>query len=177
MSDRDDLFAITTRLFAQLRLNIVSAHIETADDGRTLNSFLVLEENGAPVEDKARKAEITNTLKKALSDPDSADDTISVRVPRRMKHFSTPTRLDFILDSSNQRTMMKLVADDRPGLLSQIGHAFVDCGMRLINAKIATVGAEANDVFFITDRENRPLSQRSQFVCLEQAVRKHLSGD
>ena len=177
MRDRDDLFALTTRLLAQLRLNIVSAHIETADSGYTLNSFLVLEENGDAVEDKGRKEEIVSVLKNGLSAPDTIESAISVRVPRRMKHFSTPMRIDFILDASNQRTLMKLVADDRPGLLSQIGLAFIDCGIRLINAKITTVGAEANDIFFITDRENRPLSQRSQFLCLEQAVRRHLSGN
>jgi [protein-PII] uridylyltransferase len=173
--DKDDLFALTTSLLDQLGLNIVSARIETSDTGHTLNSFLVLEENGSPVQNPARKQEICHTLSRAMKGARKSDMVVSRRVPRRMKHFSTPTRIDFVQDTSNHRTIMKLLTDDRPGLLSQVGQAFTSCGIRLINAKIATIGAEAEDTFFITDRENRPLTEKEQFDCLERAIYERLS--
>ena len=173
--DHDNLFAITTRLLDQLGLNVVSARIETADTGYTINSFLVLEEDGTAIDDLARKEEIQAALREALSQPSDQDFTVSRRMPRQLKHFSIQTRIDFVDDPVNQRTIMKLVASDRPGLLSLVGYAFSACGVRLINAKIATIGAEAEDTFFITDRNNRPLSEREQFQCLEQAINERLS--
>jgi [protein-PII] uridylyltransferase len=175
--DRQDLFAITTSLLDQLGLNIVTARIETTDKNLTINSFLVLETDGKPVTDKGRKGKIQAALRQALADPAKADSGVSRRVPRQLKHFSIPTRIDFADDPANQRTIMKLITDDRPGLLSQVGYAFADCDIRLINAKIATIGAEADDTFFITDLKNRPLRQREQFERLEQAIHEKLDGN
>ncbi len=174
--DQDGLFALTTSLLAQLGLNIVSARIDTTDTGYTLNSYLVLEDDGTAVDDPARRDEIKGTIREALCTPQESDSVVSRRVPRQLKHFSTPTRIDFVQDRGNKRTIMKLVADDRPGLLSQVGYAFSACGIRLINAKIATIGAEAEDTFFITDRENRPLTEREQFECLEKAINERINS-
>jgi [protein-PII] uridylyltransferase len=174
--DQDGLFALTTSLLAQLGLNIVSARIDTTDTGYTLNSYLVLEDDGTAVDDPSRRDEIKGTLREAFCTPQESDSVVSRRIPRRLKHFSTPTRIDFVQDRGNKRTIMKLVADDRPGLLSQVGYAFSACGIRLINAKIATIGAEAEDTFFITDRENRPLTEREQFECLEKAINERINS-
>ncbi|MCW8890307.1 MAG: [protein-PII] uridylyltransferase [Sedimenticola sp.] len=174
-TDRDDLFAITTSQLDQLGLNIVSARIETAQTGLTLNSFLVLEQDGGPVEETGRREEICDLLRASLINPESANLVVSRRIPRRLKHFSTPTRIDFVQDYGNQRTIMKLVTDDRPGLLSEVGHAFAKCKIKLINAKIATIGAEAEDTFFITDRNDKPLSSREQFEALEKEIQERLS--
>ena len=174
--DQDELFALTTSLLSQQGLNIVNARLETADTGYTLNSFLVLDEYGGPIDQPARIDEIREMLHYAISHPDETDGTVYRRIPRQLKHFSTPTRIDFALDSINQRTIMKLIADDRPGLLSQVGFGFAACGIRLVNAKISTIGAVAEDTFYITDKQDRPLNQREQFDCLEQAIRDKLSG-
>jgi [protein-PII] uridylyltransferase len=173
--DREELFAITTSQMDQLGLNIVSARIETANNGLTLNSFLVLEDDGSPIESMERKIEVESRLKQMVANLDATPKNVTRRISRQLKHFTTPTRVDFVQDYGNQRTIMKLVADDRPGLLSQVGYAFVDCGIKLINAKIATIGAEAEDTFFITDKENKPLSERSQFSRLEQEIIERLS--
>ena len=176
VEDRQALFALTTSLLDRLGLNIVSARIETSDTQLTINSFLVLEEDGSPVEDPARKEKIKQTLKKALQEPANSDIGVYRRVPRHLQHFSIPTRVDFAPDPVNQRTIMKLNTDDRPGLLSQVGYAFAENGIRLIAAKIATIGAEVDDTFFISDRENRPLSDRETFERLEKAIHDRLDS-
>jgi [protein-PII] uridylyltransferase len=56
---------------------------------------------------------------------------------------------------------MEVIAGDRPQLLSAIGWALADCKVRLQNAKIATFGERAEDVFFLTDAGNRPLAEES----------------
>jgi [protein-PII] uridylyltransferase len=72
---------------------------------------------------------------------------------------------------------MELITADRPGLLSRIGRAFADCNVRLWNAKIATLGARAEDVYYITDLDNRPLTDEKQFACLEQAIERYLGSE
>ena len=174
-SDRDDLFAIITSQLDQLSLNIVSARIETLDNGLALNSFLVLEKDGNPVEEVGRREEICDLLQESLSNPEQSSWEVSRRIPRQLKHFSTPTRIDFVQDHGNQRTIMKLVTDDRPGLLSQVGFAFANCHIKLISAKIATIGAEAEDTFFITGIDDKPLSQRQQFETLEREIQQRVN--
>ncbi len=175
--DQERLFALTTGALDQLALNIVEANIETADNGYTLNSFMVLENDGSPVEELDRREEIQRNLRKALATPQTTDSSVSRRLPRQMKHFSTATRIDFVQDRTNQRTILKLLTDDRPGLLSQVGEAFIECGIQLINAKIATIGAEAEDTFFITDSEHAPLTRREQFDCIKKAIYNRLNND
>jgi len=172
--DRSDLFVLTTSLLDQLRLNIVSARIETASTGYSLNSFLVLEDNGNFVNQAERREEILAALVTGLNNPEAINQAISRRINRQLKHFSTPTRIDFVQDYGNQRTIMKLVADDRPGLLSLVGRAFVDEKINLINAKISTIGAEAQDTFFITDENNQQLTDHTQFEAIEDAIGRHL---
>lgn len=116
------------------------------------------------------------TLKNALKEPASSDIRVLRRVPRQLKHFSIPTRVDFAQDPANHRTIMKLNTDDRPGLLSQVGYAFAENGIRLISAKIATIGAEVDDTFFISDQENRPLAERETFERLEKAIHDRLDS-
>ncbi len=172
--DRDDLFALITTLLDQLGLNIVEARIETVRNGNTLNSYQVLEDNGQPITGEERQHEIISCLKQGLSELRAADLQVSRHIPRKLKHFTTPTQINFRPALDGQETIMELVTSDRPGLLSQVGHAFAACGIRLHTAKIATIGAKAEDIFYITDAQNRPLSDPAQFEKLKQALLKHL---
>ncbi|MGW8369674.1 MAG: ACT domain-containing protein, partial [Gammaproteobacteria bacterium] len=52
-----------------------------------------------------------------------------------------------------------LTAADRPGLLCEVGKAFVESEIDLRTAKIVTVGERAEDVFFVTNRDGKPLSE------------------
>ncbi|MEJ2686165.1 MAG: [protein-PII] uridylyltransferase, partial [Gammaproteobacteria bacterium] len=96
--------------------------------------------------------------------------------PRQFRHFPIPTQVQFSSDEARERTIVELITADRPGLLSQVGRAFTDCGIRLQNAKIATFGSRAEDVFFITDQDNHPLADSAQFECLKQTLISYLDG-
>lgn len=81
-----------------------------------------------------------------------------------------PTEVSFREDVANSRTVVELISWDRPGLLCRVGHAFMACGVQLHNAKIATIGARAEDVFFVTDRENCPLNDPQKYMALREAL-------
>ena len=48
-------------------------------------------------------------------------------------------------------------AHDRPGLLHRIARTLAVAGVDVRTARVSTLGAEAVDVFYVTDREGRPL--------------------
>jgi [protein-PII] uridylyltransferase len=69
---------------------------------------------------------------------------------------------------------MRLTTRDRPGLLAEIGAVFEACGIRLQNAKIATIGARVDDVFFITTHEDTPITCESALACLRREIHTRL---
>ncbi len=172
--DRDNLFAVMTTLLDQLGLSIVNSRIMSTTQGFSLDSFLVMEEDGDPIQPGHRTEEIITTLEAGLTQKDGQPLKVHRRMPRQHKSFDTPTRIFFSQDPAYNRTVMRLITLDRPGLLSEVGQAFAACGIRLQHAKIATIGAEVEDIFFITDRENRPLLEKHQLECLEAAVTTRL---
>jgi [protein-PII] uridylyltransferase len=174
--DHPHLFAITTSALDQLGLNIVDARIITTRSGHTLETYMVLEEDGEPVTHAYRLGEISGVLRDQLSRPYQPPSTRR-RVPRAVKHFRIETQVNFSEDRRNHRTVMEVIAADRPGLLSRIARALTECSVRLQNAKVATLGARAEDLFFISDENNRPLADRERRECLRQRVHQYVDID
>jgi [protein-PII] uridylyltransferase len=88
--------------------------------------------------------------------------------------FSTPVQVSISQDPLNQRTVVELVAGDRPGLLFQVAKTFDQERVALQNAKIATVGERAEDVFFVTTIDHRPLDE-AHAERLGKALREQLA--
>jgi [protein-PII] uridylyltransferase len=170
----DDLFSRITAVLDQLGLNVVDAGIITTRDQHALHTYHVLDEAGGPVTGTGRNREITEALQAELDEGRQNIWHIARRTPRQFRHFPIRTHVDFKLDETGQRTMLELITSDRPGLLSRVGRAFADCRVRLNQAKIATLGARAEDVFYITDLDNRPLADAAQIECLAQAISRYL---
>ncbi len=174
--DEDRLFALTTGLLDQLGLNVADASIITSTNGFTLNTYVVLDETGETVHDGFRADEILHALRKGLSDPQHKFGSINRRMPRQLKHFPLATRVSLSIDEANQRTAVELITSDRPGLLTRVGQAFIRCQVRLQNARIATLGARTEDVFYVTDIHNRPLTDEAQIKCLKDTLVEYLDN-
>ncbi len=172
MPDHDHLFAATAAALEYLGLTVVDARIITNASGYAMDSYIVLEQAGEPITEPGRIAHIAEILRGRLAALDRPLAAVSRRVPRQLKHFEVPTRVSFATDEHNQRTVLEVIAADRPGLLSRFGQAFVECGIRLQNAKIATLGAHADDVFFITDDHNQPLRDLNRQARLRDCILK-----
>ena len=175
--DQDYLFATMTKLIDEMGLNILDARIITSDTGHVLDSFIVLDGNGEPVTDELKIENIIKKLKQALAQLNKGDSPSKRRMPRRLKHFHIPTEITFSTDILNNRTIMELIAADRPGFLAYVGMSLVKCGVRLQNAKISTSGERVEDVFFLTDQNNEALSDQDTFECLKTNLKKLLDGN
>ena len=156
-------FGRTTAVLDQMGLNVVDARIVPTAEGHSLDTYTVLESDGQPVTDQRRISELQARLMTALSASDRSL-TVTRRAPRQVRMFSTPVRISFSDDLTNSRTVLELVAGDRPGLLSQVGEVLRNQGVELENAKITTVGERAEDVFFITTHSGQPLPDTAQTI-------------
>jgi [protein-PII] uridylyltransferase len=143
-------FARTTGVLDQMGLNVVDARLITSANGFSLETYEVLEDNGAVIADAARVQEIERGLWRALKQVEDAPPAVTRRAPRQVRMFWTPTQVNFSVDNRNERTILELIAADRPGLLSEVGKVFRAERVAINGAKIMTVGERAEDVFYIT---------------------------
>jgi [protein-PII] uridylyltransferase len=164
-------FARTTAVLDQMGLNVVDARLVTSANGFSLETYVVLEDNGAVIFDAARIREIEQGLWRNLQQPEDAPATVTRRAPRQVRMFSTPTQVNVSVDSRNGRTILELVAADRPGLLSEVGKVFRTERVAIIGAKIMTVGERAEDVFYITDADGRLLSEEASQRVQDSLIR------
>jgi len=173
--DRKCLFARTTALLDRWGLSIMDARVMTTDDKMVLNTYYVLETEGSsPIRDDTQVRQIRKALEQELSGPEALNLQVTRPVPRQLRHFPTETRLRFFEDARNYRTVMHLVTLDRPGLLAAIGAAFDTCGILLQKAKIATIGAQADDIFFITTPDGIPITDPNTLECLRREIHSRL---
>jgi [protein-PII] uridylyltransferase len=119
----------------------------------------VLEEDGTPIADAERHEEIEHALRRALESPREARFEVSRRAARQARMFDTRTRITLTRDERNRRSILELIAADRPGLLCEVGKVLMEERVDLVGAKIMTVGERAEDVFHVRDLDGRPLEE------------------
>jgi [protein-PII] uridylyltransferase len=152
-------FARATAVLDQLGLNIVDARITPVGNDYSLDTYHVLEEDGTLISDAERRAEIEQSLWASLHKSRDAPLAVSRRAPRQLRVFRTTTQIAINVDERNARSVLELVAGDRPGLLCDIGKVLWEENVELHAAKIGTMGERAEDVFYVTDRERQPLDE------------------
>jgi [protein-PII] uridylyltransferase len=152
-------FALATGVLDELGFTIADARVMPLENGRSLSSFVVLEQSGERIADPARHDQIRRHMERALARADGTPARVTRRAPRQVRMFPIPTVVSFATDEKNGRTVIELVAGDRPGLLSEVGKVLRDKQVAIHTAKIVTLGERAEDVFYVTDRAGRPLGQ------------------
>jgi len=173
---KDHQFAVVTALIENMGLNVVGARIDLGVNKHSLDSFQVLEENGDIIQNQDRLAEIQSRLFNGLHHVKTEPVSVNRHIPRRIKHFDIPTTVTFAQDEHNARTILRVNTRDRTGILSGIGKAFMAEHILLQNARIATIGAQAEDTFDITDMDNQQLASQTQLDALRDRIMEVLDN-
>ena len=169
-------FAMTTALLAELGMTIVDARIVPLANDFSIDTFIFLETDQRVHVDESRMNKIRRTLTRVLTTSDDRAIEVTRPARRQARMFSTPTRVSFDQDTANQRTVMEIVAADRPGLLSTVGRLFIELDINIETAKILTVGERAEDVFYIVDQNALALNE-STCAALRQNLDDLLGTD
>jgi [protein-PII] uridylyltransferase len=171
------LFLQATSLLERSNVTILDARIFSTSDGYSLDSFLVANHEYQPLGENNQSIHLLELLQENITQPLETIPEVSRQLARQIKHFKFPTQVEFEQHDTLERTEMHVKALDRPGLLSRIARALHDCEIQLSNARVATFGERAEDIFYITDKHDRPIHDPSQLKCLEQSITQYLSDE
>jgi len=174
--DRDNLLATTALFLEQQNVSVMGAEIMTTRDGNTLNQYIILDEEGAIIQDPQRLAIIRQGLLDAAGGK-NITTKITRRAAREVHFFPVPTRVTFSQDNHHQHTIMEVITTDYPGVLSRILQALVCCEARVKSAKIATFGSRVEDLFYITDSQGAILQDSEQCECIRGQISRLLGDD
>ena len=173
--DKLNLFAATVSALDQLNLSIADAKLMTSKNNITLDTYVVMEENGQPIgDDLARIDQIEKKVRTTIINLDQFGSTSSKRMPRALKHFQIPTEVTVTNETDNQHTTIEIVSLDRPGLLAEIGSIFVALSLQLESAKITTLGERVEDIFYVTSMDGDAIANNAECHKIELEIKRKL---
>jgi len=165
-------FAHVTGVLDQLGLTIVDARILPISSDYSMDTYIVMELDPRIDTDEGRLAKIRRSVARVLSTADDNAVRVTRALSRQARQFSTKPSVHFTEDPAHRRTVMELVASDRPGLLSTVGQVFIEQRIDIETAKILTVGERAEDVFYIFDDSGTPLDAEAQEALRERLIQR-----
>lgn len=158
--EQPNIFYNIVSLLGSKQLSIHDAKIITNKKGYTANTFVILDQQGDPIDDVNRVKLIEEALRNVLS----ASVCVIKQKPlaKRLAQFNIPTQVSFIKTKTQNDTMLEIIALDTPGLLATIAEVFQDCEVQIHSAKITTFGEKAEDVFTLSNKHNLALTLEEQ---------------
>ena len=154
-------FASTVDLLGIKKLSIHDAKIITTKTGYTVNTFIILDSRGKALKESYHTDQIANALSEKLKQDNYCD--IPLQPARReVKHFKFPIQVSFIKITAKSKTMIEIIALDRPRLLGNIAQVFQQLQINIHSAKITTFGEKADDVFTISNSDNMALTDEEK---------------
>ena len=163
--DRVGLLATVAGALALLRLDVLSASVDTRD-GRALQSWLTV-----PAFGEAPEAElISATIRRAL---DGATD-LSARLaslramrPARRGFVPPPPRVRMLAGASDRADVLEVRAHDQPALLWRVASAVADAGCSVVSALASTLGSEVIDTLYLVEADGSRLAGHRQADAVE----------
>jgi [protein-PII] uridylyltransferase len=169
--DHDGLFAAITSVLDEMALDVMSARVLTTNDGRSYDLFQLMDQHGEVI-NEVDAAELVGRLERATSE-EQPRAPVTRKMPRRLRHFTTPPEIHFSDDPDLAGTVLHLQCTDQPGLLSRVAAAIHRQNVQVHNARIATFGERVEDTFLVSDARHRPLTAECMNA-LAGAIRQHL---
>ena len=175
-SDRDDLFADSVAAIDALGLMVAAAQISTSAAGLCFNAYVVLDNEGRrlTLNGEARRR-LAASLAEVLGV--GGGKRPSRRVSRQHKQFVMPTEVALETPLGASTSTLRVVASDRPGLLSTLGELFAELDINVRGARITTLGERVEDVFEITNQAKRAITHSGHAQTIAEAIRVRLDAE
>jgi [protein-PII] uridylyltransferase len=145
--DKPGLFARITSYFERLGLSIASAKVYTTRNGHALDTLQLLGKTLSLAGHKELLPMIEAELPNLMQSDAPLPPPVTGRSSRLVKHFPIATQVEIRPLKASGRHQVSVSASDRPGLLSRLSRVFWEQGINLHDARIATLGARAEDTF------------------------------
>jgi len=172
---RSRLFVPITATLARLATNVLYARITETRGQEVLNTFLVTDTDGLPIHEGFQLAELRKRLEEAAQNPAASSHSVQLRPGTRERYFEVPTEIEFSQHEAPPETRIHLSTSDHPGLLWTLSCALEDCGAHIRQARITTLGAQAQDVFSVTDADSQPIVDPQTLTHIEDTLRSRIT--
>lgn len=165
--DAPNLFARTVAILDRLNLDVQDARIITAATNFSLDTYVVQDPFGILMHDAEYMSQAIAQLVDGLQRAEYPK-MIQRLIPRQLRHFEVETTVDIRLNHALQQNMVEISTLDQPGLLARIGRFFMQQGLDIHSAKIATLGEKAEDIFFVTKPDGTALDNLESATLAQQ---------
>ncbi|MCY4051640.1 MAG: [protein-PII] uridylyltransferase [Gammaproteobacteria bacterium] len=169
-SELGDQLVRATAALDSLRLGILDARMHHTNSGLSIMIFIATNTDVYPITDQFMEQQ-REKLRKFILSPVNGYNPVALNLPRTKKQFKVPTRVIFEDNKDLGHTTMEVTSQDRPSLLYNVARALYEHKVRLVSAKVSTLGEKAEDTFFITDRDGFPMSDPRQRSFLESRIK------
>jgi len=167
--DRPGLFYRICAGLAAAGASIIDARIHTTRDGMALDNLLVQDSQRRPYADRRLRGRLVKAVKAALGSEPMPAAAAPAPLPRRRAAFKVAPSVIVADQASSRTTVVEVNAGDREGLLARLALAIHGEGLQVRSAHIATYGARAVDVFYLTRGDGKKLKDR-EVDSLRQAL-------
>ncbi|HEV2374963.1 MAG TPA: [protein-PII] uridylyltransferase [Streptosporangiaceae bacterium] len=147
------------------RLAVRSANA-TSHNGMAVTAFTVTCPYGEPPDPKLVASDLRRALAGELDITQRLVQATAVHDQRSRPSRTAPPKVKLLDDASQTATVVEVRAHDSPGLLARVGQALDRCGLDIRAARVETLGAEAVDVFYVTDTAGSPVTD----LCLRHRI-------
>jgi [protein-PII] uridylyltransferase len=171
--DRPGLLWRAAGVLASHRLAVRGANARAIGD-TAVTVFSVAPEYGDPPDAALVAADLRRMLEGRLDVKDRLERR--ARAARPVGSVAPPPKVTLVDGASRTATVVEVRAHDEPGLLWRIGRALGECGLNVQAARVETLGAEAVDVFYVTDATGALLTDPEARRNTIAAVLAALSG-
>jgi [protein-PII] uridylyltransferase len=171
--DRPGLLWRAAGVLASHRLTVRSAN-GTSVDGTAVTVFDVEPQFGESPDPEL----VTGDLRRMLLGRLDVEDRLERRArAAAARGTGAPApRVTLVDGASETATVVEVRAHDAPGLLWRVGRALGECGLNVRAARVETLGAEVVDVFYVTEEDGAPLTDRDRRRATVQSVLGALGG-
>ncbi len=173
-ADRRGLFSLIAGTMALHGLDVVGAEAFTGADGTAVDEFRVLRSTGST----PNWSKFAHDLRGVLSGEVDIDARLEQRIKnmgksRRATSAVSP-RFEVLIsnEASDSTTMIDVRAPDAPATLYRLSHALSGAGYDIRSAKVATLGHEVVDVFYVVCPDGKlPVDTHTEVrACLTSAL-------
>jgi [protein-PII] uridylyltransferase len=177
-ADRPGLFCQVAGTLAIHGLDVLAARAWSSDDGMAVEHFDVQSPFGREPDWRAVQADLARAMNGELSIEARLADRARQYASRPTVRSATPPRTQVTVHSeaSESATVVEVRAPDRIGTLYRITRVLAALGLDIRSAKVATVGNEVVDAFYVVDEAGDKVTDAGRVATIEGALRAVLSG-
>ncbi len=155
--DRVGLLALVAGVLSLNRLHVLGARVTTVGD-RAVQEWTVRPAFGDPPSIEQLSDDVRRAVDGTYDVPARLAKRDADYVPPRATEYPEP-QVTVVPDGSLGNTIVEVHAHDAPGLLYRVAAAVAANRAAIVGAKVSTLGADAVDVFFVTDADGAPLPE------------------